>query len=56
MNEVYSTVAPAAPFIIGAYGLIWVTLVVFIGLAVRRVGRLERELEVLEDSMKRREA
>ena len=56
MNEIYSTVAPAAPYVIGAYGLIWVTLLVFIGLVWRRVGRLEQELEVLEGSIKRRES
>lgn len=54
MNEIYSTVIPAAPFVIGAYALIWVTLVVFVGLALRRVGQLEKELGVLEESLARR--
>ena len=54
MSEVYSTVAPAAPFVIGAYGLIWVTLIAFIGLAMRRVQRLEKELTVLEGAIGRR--
>jgi CcmD family protein len=56
MSDMYSSVAPAAPFVIGAYGLIWVTLIVFVGLTFRRITRLEKELEVVEDSMKRRQA
>jgi len=54
MNDVYSTVAPAAPFVIGAYGLIWLTLIVYVGLAMRRIGGLEKKLDVLEGSLKRR--
>lgn len=55
MTDVYSSVVPAAPFVIGAYGLIWVTLVVFVGLTFRRISRLEKELDVVEGSMKKRQ-
>lgn len=53
-NDVYSLVMPAAPYVIAAYGLIWITLVVFVGLAFRRVLRLEKELAIVEDAVKRR--
>ncbi len=55
MNDIYSTVMPQARYVIAAYGLIWVTLIVFVGLVLRRVGRFEKELEVLEESMRRRD-
>lgn len=54
MQDIYSTVIPQAPYVIGAYGLIWVTLVVFVGLALARIGRVEKELDVLEAAVKRR--
>ncbi|KAF0208825.1 MAG: heme exporter protein CcmD [Actinomycetota bacterium] len=55
MNEIYSTVIPQAPYIIGAYGLIWVALLGFVGMVFNRLRRMEKELAVLEESLKRRE-
>jgi heme exporter protein CcmD len=55
MNDIYSTVIPQAPFVIGAYGLIWVALLGFVGMVFNRLRRMEKELAVLEESLKRRE-
>lgn len=55
MNDIYSTVIPQAPYIIGAYGLIWVALLGFVGMVFNRLRRMEKELAVLEESLKRRE-
>lgn len=54
MNEIYSTVIPQAPYIIGAYGLIWIGLLGFVYMVFSRIGRLEKELRVLEESLERR--
>ena len=56
MNEVYSAVLPAAPYVVGAYTLIWLTVIVYIALTMRRVKGLERELDVLEEALERRQA
>lgn len=51
----FSAVAAMAPYVIAAYALIWATLIVFVGLTLRRLGRLEKELAVIEDSVARRQ-
>jgi CcmD family protein len=53
--DAFSAVNGMAPFVIAAYGLIWATLVVFVGLTFRRLGKLEKELCVVEDSVARRQ-
>ena len=54
MNDLYSAVAPQAPYIIGAYGLIWVGLLGFVYMVFGRLNRLEKEMRVLEESVERR--
>lgn len=55
LAEIYALVVPSLPYVAGAYVLIWGALVVYIGMAYSRVGRLEKELAILEESLKRRE-
>lgn len=50
----FSEVSKAAPYVIGAYALLWASLVVYIGLVMRRLGRLEAEVKVVEDAVARR--
>ncbi|MCE5190774.1 MAG: CcmD family protein [Actinomycetia bacterium] len=54
MGDLYAAVIPQAPYVIGAYGLIWLGLLGFVYLVFGRIGRLEKELRVLEESVKRR--
>lgn len=54
MSDLYAAVAPQAPYIIGAYGLIWVGLLGFVYMVFGRLSRLEREMRVLEESVARR--
>lgn len=54
MGDLYSAVIPQAPYVIGAYGLIWVGLLGFVYMVFGRIGRLEKELRVLEESVERR--
>lgn len=55
MQEIYSQVMRQAPFVIWAYALIWVGLLGFVALVFARLRRLEKEMGVLEESLKRRE-
>lgn len=50
----FSEVAKVAPYVIGAYALLWVTMVVYVGLTMVRLGRLEREIEAVEEAVARR--
>ncbi|MDO9556390.1 MAG: CcmD family protein [Coriobacteriia bacterium] len=55
MQDVYSAVLPQAPYVIGAYGLIWVALLGYVGLVFSRLNRIEKEISVVEAAVKRRE-
>ncbi|MDY0087813.1 MAG: hypothetical protein RBS78_04620 [Coriobacteriia bacterium] len=54
LAEIYALVVPSLPFVIGAYALLWVSLVVYVGMTYRRVGRIEKEMGVLEEALERR--
>jgi len=54
MQEIYSQVAPQAPYVIGAYALIWVALLGYVTLVFSRLKRVEKEIDVLEDAVRRR--
>ncbi|HEX9093350.1 MAG TPA: CcmD family protein [Coriobacteriia bacterium] len=51
-----SEVSKVAVYVIAAYVLIWVTLAAYIGLVMRRLGRLEREVAALDEAVQRRGA
>ena len=53
--EIYSTVLPAAPFVIGAYALIWVCLFIYVMVIMTRVGKTEKRMQLLEDLLAARE-
>ena len=48
--ELYRLVLTDAPYVIAAYSVLWVTLIVYVTLVLRRILRLEREIAVLEES------
>jgi CcmD family protein len=54
MSDIYSLVIPQAPYVIAAYGILWAGLVVFIAAVFGRVGKLERELKIVEEAAHRR--
>lgn len=56
LAEIYALVVPSLPYVIGAYALLWVALVVYIGMTYSRVGRIEKEMSVLEEALERRNA
>ena len=55
LAEVYSTVLPAAPYVIGAYVGIWVALVAYVLILMRRAKRTRDDLEALKDALAARE-
>lgn len=56
LKDIYSLVMPAAPYVIAAYGILWISLVVYVGLVWRRLAGLEREMRVLEEAVEARNA
>lgn len=51
LKEIYSLVLPQAPYVIAAYGILWVGLFGYITATLLRLGRIERELSVLEEAV-----
>lgn len=49
--DMYSTVIPAAPFVIAAYCLAWVALFVFIAIVARALRKSEAQIAVLEEEL-----
>jgi hypothetical protein len=54
LNEVYSLVLTQWPLVAGAYALLWVGMVVYVGLALKRLNGLGKQVEVLEQAIARR--
>ena len=55
LAEVYSTVLPAAPYVIGAYVGIWLVLMVYVLMLSRRAKHTSDDIETLREALKRRE-
>lgn len=51
LAEIYSTVFTAAPYVILAYVLMWVVLLIFIIFAFVSQKGVERDLRALEDAV-----
>lgn len=51
LAEIYSTVLTAAPYVIGAYVLMWLVLLIFIIFAFVSQKGVERDLRALEDAL-----
>ena len=49
LSEIYSTVLEAAPFVIAAYALIWLVLLVYVIIIVSRLKNTEKRMTLLED-------
>ena len=49
--EIYSTVAPSMPFIIGAYVLMWVAILVYVLMIMLGYKKVERQMAVLEEAV-----
>ena len=49
--EIYSTIIPSAPYVIAAYALVWVALLVFVFIAVRGLKSTEAQIAVLEEAV-----
>lgn len=53
--EIYSTVAPSMPFIIGAYALMWVAILVYVLIITLGFKKAEAQMAVLEEAIAERE-
>lgn len=54
LQQIYQLVNPSLPYVIGAYGVLWLGLMVYVGVALSRVGKLEKQLALVEESLAKR--
>jgi hypothetical protein len=53
LSEIYSTVLGAAPYVIIAYALMWVILLVYVLICVSGLKKTEREMRALAAEIKK---
>ncbi len=51
LSEVYSTVLPAAPYVVGAYVLILLALGAYVFFITRKLTNVKRQIDVLEQAL-----
>ncbi len=56
LAEIYSTVVPSMPYLIAAYVLLWVALLVYVFMIARGFKKAEAQMAVLEDALAERNA
>ena len=55
LADIYSTILPSMPFVIGAYVLIWLILFVYVFIITRGTKKLETQIAVLEAELLHKE-
>ena len=51
LSDIYSTVLPSAPFIIAAYAIVWLALLVYVIFVVRGLKKTEAQMALLEEAI-----
>ena len=51
LEEVYSIIVPSAPYVIGAYALIWVVLLVFVIIMLVSTKKTQKDIDALREAL-----
>ena len=51
LEEIFSTIAPSMPFVIGAYVLMWVAILVYMLVIMLSYKKAEKQMAVLEETV-----
>jgi preprotein translocase subunit YajC len=54
LSEIYSTVLPAAPYVIGAYALMWLAVVAFVLMTFLGLKKTEKQMQALEEALEKK--
>ena len=49
LEEIYSTIIPSAPFVIGAYVLVFLVLFAYVAFVLTKLKGVERKMDALEE-------
>ena len=51
LAEIYSTILPSAPYVIAAYALIWLALLVYVLMIMRGTKKATAQIALLEEEV-----
>lgn len=54
--EIYSTIIPSAPYVIAAYALVWVALLVYLIVIMRGQKKAEAQMALIEEALADKQA
>lgn len=54
--ELYKLVLPDAPYVVAAYGVLWVALIGYVSVVLSRLMKLEKEMQLVEEACARKGA
>ncbi len=55
LADIYATVIPSAPFVIAAYAILWLALLVYVIKIVSGLKKTEAQMAVLEEAIRAKE-
>jgi hypothetical protein len=53
-QDVLAQVTSMWPYVIAVYAVLWAGLMLYVGVTLRRLGKLEQQLALVEDAMAKR--
>lgn len=56
LAEIYSTVLEAAPFVIIAYALMWLVLLIYVVIVTMGLKKTEKQMLILEEALAEKKA
>ena len=54
LQQIYQLVVPSLPYVIAAYGVLWLGLMAYVAVVLMRLGRLEKQLALVEEACAKR--
>jgi CcmD family protein len=54
LQQIYQLVVPSLPYVIAAYGILWLGLMAYVAVVLMRLGRLEKQLVLVEEACAKR--
>jgi len=54
LQQIYQLVVPSLPYVIAAYGVLWLGLMAYVAVVLVRLGKLEKQLALVEEACAKR--
>jgi CcmD family protein len=54
LQQIYQLVVPSMPYVLAAYGILWLGLMAYVAVVLSRLGKLEKQLALVEEACAKR--